>query len=87
MPPRGLLSQHLKHVLYLAGSAINVAADFYKAGAKDAGAGLVTTGPYRLAIRINYFGGLALYAPQGRCCDLLAVSGSGSTHRHPIACR
>ena len=64
-PPRGLLSRHLKHVTHRAGSAVNVAADFYKAGAKDAGAGLVTTGPYRLAIRINYFGGLMVRAPQG----------------------
>ena len=55
-------SPTLWHEAQRAGSAVNVAADFYKAGAKDAGAGLVTTGPYRLAIRINYFGGLALHA-------------------------
>lgn len=37
---------------------MNVAADFYKAGAKVAGAGLVKTGPYKFAIRLNYFGEL-----------------------------
>jgi hypothetical protein len=50
-----LCSPRLSMVLS-AGSVINVAADFYKAGAKASGAGLVTSGPYRLAIRLNYFG-------------------------------
>ncbi len=73
-PLRGVLSQHLEHVTHLAGSAINVAADFYKAGAKDAGAGLVTTGPYRLAIRINYSGGRwHCMHSKASCLDLFAV--------------
>lgn len=41
------------------GSSVNVACDFYKAGAKLAGAGLVKTGPFQYAIRLDYFGELS----------------------------
>ena len=39
------------------GTFLNVAADFYKAGAKEAGAGFVPTGPYAWSLRPNFFGG------------------------------
>ena len=39
-----------------AGSIVNAASDFYKAGAKSAGGGLVKTGPFKFAVRLNYFG-------------------------------
>lgn len=47
---------------YLAGSAINIAADFYKAGAKNAGQGLVAGGPYTFSLRPNYFGDWLRYS-------------------------
>lgn len=37
------------------GGTLNAGSDWYKAGAKAAGAGLVTTGPYTYSMRPNYF--------------------------------
>jgi steroid 5-alpha reductase family enzyme len=39
-----------------AGTALNSGSDWYKAGAKAAGGGLVTTGPYSWSLRPNFLG-------------------------------
>ena len=56
-----------------AGTVVNVASDFYKAGAKAAGAGLVKGGPFRLAVRLNYLG------------DIVRYSGFAVASGHPAA--
>lgn len=38
------------------GTALNSGSDWYKAGAKAAGGGMVTTGPYSWSLRPNYLG-------------------------------
>ena len=38
------------------GTALNAGSDWYKAGAKAAGGGMVTTGPYSWSLRPNYLG-------------------------------
>lgn len=69
-------------VLFAWGSLINCAADFYKDGAKSsagggkaAAASTVTSGPFRLARHINWFGDWLRYA------SFTLVSGG----RHPLA--
>lgn len=49
---------------------MNAACDFYKAGAKSAGAGLVKTGPFKFAVRLNYFGELLR---ENRCLGLVIL--------------
>lgn len=39
-----------------AGNFLNIGSDWYKAGAKKSGAGLVATGPYIHSMRPNYLG-------------------------------
>lgn len=62
--------------LFSWGSLINAAADFYKDGSKSAAPGVtVTTGPFRLARHINWFGDWLRYAS-------FAVAAGG---KHPAA--
>ena len=64
--------------LFAWGSLINCAADMYKSGAKSAKPGAtVTTGPYRLARHLNWFGDWLRYAS-------FALVGRG--YAHPLAC-
>lgn len=62
------------------GSLINCAADFYKDGAKVAKPGaLVTSGPYRLARHINWFGDWLRYG------SFVAISGAAPGAFFPLA--
>ena len=52
---------------------MNAASDFYKAGAKSAGAGLVKSGPFEFAVRLNYFGELSMSSPVAPGKDIFAA--------------
>lgn len=50
-----MLQEYTGLLVSIAGGTLNAGSDWYKAGAKAAGAGMVTTGPYTYSLRPNYF--------------------------------
>ena len=67
-----------------AGTALNSGSDWYKAGAKAAGGGMVTTGPYSWSLRPNYLGDW-LRSAEARWMDDALLTCIHSTYEQAVA--